>query len=78
MKMTPRQALATTTLRGLDDALDRYADAAVRGSIDSSGHTHPQKPRSSCGRRWKKQLSHEEKVLQRLDRIITLLERING
>ena len=77
MKMTPRQQLINASLAGLDQALETYAEAAVTGSVDDVGTTPPPKPRSHPGSRWKKELTHEQRMEQKLDRIISLLEGLN-
>lgn len=77
MKLTPRQQLATTNLKGLDDALETYSDALLTGSTDDPGTTPPAKPRSQAGARWKQELTHEQKMEKKLDRIIYLLEQMD-
>ena len=74
VRQSARQELATTNIKGLDNALERFAESILEGSVDDPGTTPPPKPRNRSGARWKQELSHEDRMEQKLDRIINLLE----
>ena len=74
-----QQFLGLSALSNSFDAcLELYADSLANGTQDDPiVDNKPPRGSQRPGRRHQKELSHEQRIEQKLDRIITLLERLN-